>query len=692
MEIFCYIFNRRIDLYPIVSQNCNQMKNKVSFPFLLMVSLLFQSNLIAQEKIKFGKIDKAQLKMTRYEQDSSAHAVVLSDIGNVRFVYDQMSGNGFQIHFERHKRIKIFDEKGLDYANVEIRLYEQGTQEEKLTNFKAITYNLNGNEIEKTKFSNSAMYREQADKNWSVRKAALPGVKDGSVIEYRYTVVSDFLFNIDDWYFQSTIPIVWSEYEITVPEYFYYNKTFRGYEFGDIIINTEKNVSDGIQIRGSTQTIDYRSTVYHWASQHVPAFHLEPYSTTPKNYLGRVEFELSRYEIPGVVSKNYNTSWEDINDKLMFYDEFGGQLNKANLVATRVQAAVNEGDEPVQKIGKIFEYVKKNYQWDGNYRKFVTISLRHVQNKGGGSSADINFMFMAMLRAAGLQVDPILVSTRSNGFINPVHPSQSQFNHVIAGVHLGEDILLVDATHQLLPATLLPPNSINDRGRLISKKGSYWVNLNAKRPYKKVVQAKVGLGEAMTLEGSIKSALTDYAAYNFRVACSKKDSETDYLKGLEEAHEGLEILEHSFENLSNVYERVKCDYEVKITDQLVDGGDMMYFSPMLYYGIDENPFKLEQRNYPVDYAYPINETYVLQFDIPEGYEIEELPESTRLALPDKTGFFSYSANAVANQVQIRSIFKINKSIFIPDEYLALKEFYNLIVEKHGEQIVLRKKT
>jgi hypothetical protein len=376
----------------------------------------------------------------------------------------------------------------------------------------------------------------------------------------------------------------------------------------------------------------------------------------------------------------------------LFYDEFGGQLNKANLVAIQVQAAVNEEDEPVQKIGKIFEYVKKNYQWDGTYRTYVTISLRNVQNKGAGSSADINFMLIAMLRAAGLDVDPILVSTRSNGFINPVHPSQSQFNHVIAGVHLGEDILLVDATQKLLPVNLLPPNSINDRGRLISKKGSYWVNLNAKTPYKKVVQAKLGIGEDMALEGSIKSALTDYAAYSFRIDCSKKDSESDYIKEVEQEHEGLEILEHSIENLTNIYERVNCNYKVKINDQVVDGGDLMYLSPMLYYGIDENPFKLEERNYPVDYAYPINETYVFQLDIPEGYEVEDLPESTRLALPDKTGFFSYSANSVANQVQIRSIFKINKSIFIPDEYKALKEFYNLIVEKHGEQIVLRKKT
>ena len=59
-------------------------------------------------------------------------------------------------------------------------------------------------------------------------------------------------------------------------------------------------------------------------------------------------------------------------------------------------------------------------------------SLRNVMNKEKGSSAEINMILIAMLRSAGLNADPVILSTRSNGSLNQNSAMMQQFNYLVA--------------------------------------------------------------------------------------------------------------------------------------------------------------------------------------------------------------------------------------------------------------------
>ena len=671
------------------------MKTKLLLSlFLFYFCFFLTSPLIAQVKPKFGKIDKAELEMNSFAQDTAAHAVVLFDIGNVNFVFDRVGDNGFQIHLDRHVRIKILDQNGFDWGDVEIAMFEQGAAKERVANIKGMTYNIQDGNVEKIKLTNKDIFTEQIDKNRSRKKFALPGIKEGSIIEYRYTLVSDFLYKLDDWIFQSSVPVQWSEYKAVIPDYFYYNKTFKGYEFGEMVINESSTQSDAIDFGGG-ERMDYVANVYHWGYKNIPAFKLEAYSTTPKNYVARVEFELSSINVPGQLSKNYNETWEGINTQLMTSEDFGGQLNKVGLVKEDTERLIASLETPAERIGAIYEYVKGSMAWNGEYRMFLSGNMRKVCKERKGNSADINFVLINMLKAADLEAYPLLVSTRTNGFINFAHPSMSQFNHVIAAVVLDGQYLLLDAAHNLLPAHVLHPNNLNDRGRLIhpQAQASQWITLNAGAKYKEVTQATLKLTDEGVLEGTIKNLYRDYAAYVFRSRYQGADSEEDFVAEFQSNNEGLEISNHSFENLDDIYKRVTCSYDVVINEKAIDAGDLLYFSPMLFYATEENPFKLEERKYPVDYSYPIEKTFAFQISLPDGYAVEELPEGVNMALPEKGAQFSYSVDVKNdNTLHVTSRLKINKSIFISDEYAALKEFYNIMVDQHAAQVVLRKKT
>lgn len=668
------------------------MKTKIEYPFFLACLFIFLiPSLSAQIKPKFGKIDLESLEMTTYEQDTGAHAVFLFDIGYARIEYDKSGDNGWQVHMDRHVRIKILDQNGLEWGDVELGQYQSGSNKEKVGSIKAMTYNIENGTIEKTKMSNKDIFTEKIDKNRSKVKFAMPGIKVGSVIEYKYTLISDYIYSFNEWQFQTSIPVIWSEYRTRIPDYFIYNKTFKGYDFGEMVINEQSQQPDGIDFGGGDR-IDFVSNTNHWGYKNIPAFKLEAYSTTPKNYLSRVDFELSSYNVPGQMTQSFNQSWEDINRKLLTAEDFGGQLNKLGVVKEEARTLTANLEKPMEKIGALYEYVKGAIAWDGDYRMFINESVRKAYKEKKGSSADINFVLINMLKAAGLDAHPVLVSTRTNGFINYAHPSIKQFNHVIVAVMLGERYLLLDATHNLLPATILHPDNLNNKGRLIHPESSNWIGLDAQAKYRKVTQAKLQLTEDGSLEGNLKYLYQDYAAYAFRNSYHSAENEAEFIEEMQTENEGLEIQEFKFENVDNIYERITCNYDVTINEKAIDAGDLMYLSPMLFYGTEENPFKLDDRKYPVDYSFPLENICSFQISIPEGYTIEELPEGVNLSLPEKGAQFTFSVKANNNLIQVTSRLKINKSIFISEEYAGLKEFYNLIVDKHAAQVVLKKKT
>ncbi|RZK31118.1 MAG: DUF3857 domain-containing protein [Hymenobacter sp.] len=170
---------------------------------LLATTAHAQTAPVKTPELKFGKPEPADFDAKNFVADSAAKAVVLYDHGTTRF---HLKGMSFQMETERTTRIKILKKSGYDYATVEIPLYHRETDEEKISSLKGFTYNEVGGKIEKVKLDGSNMFSEDRTKNVRVRKFTLPNVREGAVIEYTYTVTSDFLFNFQDWTFQREIP------------------------------------------------------------------------------------------------------------------------------------------------------------------------------------------------------------------------------------------------------------------------------------------------------------------------------------------------------------------------------------------------------------------------------------------------------------------------------------------------------
>ncbi len=668
---------------------------KSLFPLLFAISF---HSFAQKAPIKVGDIPMEDMKMTIYPKDSSAVAVILADYGDSQITYDQSTG--FNVTFERIRRIKILKKEGYKWANFEIPLYGSQGKDETYSGLKAYTYNLEGGKIIETKMKSDAVFKEQTNENWKQIKFTLPNVTEGSILEISYKVSSPYWVNLHDWEFQSTIPTRLSEYRTKIPEYFSYQKYMQGYvslrvnestnaQKSITITSSERSEGSNVRTSFSNDKIDYLEAQSRWAAYEVPAFKEEPHMGSYKDYLSKINFELASVQMPNQTVKSYLGSWEVVNRQLLEAEDFGGVVQRSAFLNKKIEDLTTGISEANQKIAAIYNYVKENVEWDKTNRKFTDGNFKKVLDEKKGSSAEINLLLTSMLRKAGFSADPVLISTRDNGTVREEIAMSTQFNYVICAVTANEKTFLLDATDRSLPLNILPERCLNGRGFVVSKNNYRWVNLYPNFKSKSVTSVDLALDSEGILKGKIVINNDGYDAQRVRIKYQSK-GEAEYLKSLSESF-SWQLQKSEFENISKISESVKEIHEVILGSHVQIAGDIIYLNPILKDRVETNPFKLEKREYPVDFKSPFEKILTGKITLPEGYFIDEMPKPKIMVLPNNAGKYTYSVAQLGNAITITNLLSINKSLFAQTEYETLREFFNQIVAKQTEQIVIKKK-
>lgn len=679
---------------------------KLSPPLIICIilSLCFFNNLrlAAQEipEFKFGKLGKEDILNSKFEADSGAHAFYLFDSGTSYIIYDNTEG--FRILNTRHCAIKILSKSGYDYASFEIPLYHENNSpmEEKVIKIKAVTYNIIGDKITETDLSKKDIFNEKENENWSKTKFTMPDVKEGSVIEVEYVISSDFLWNLPTWQFQRDIPCKWSILETRIPEYFNYSKEMKGYIrlyhsetnslHGNInLVSIDRNVSkQGVtrQMNNENITFDVAQTIL--VAKDVPAFDPEPYIDAPINYISTISFELQSTNFPNQPMKFFTTTWEQVGQSLNDSESFGRQLSAVGSSKDKVEELKIGELTEIEKAEAIYNFVKSNTKWDRRVTKYCD-NVKQVLKNGVGTSGDINILLINMLDAAGLDVNPVLLRTRSDGKIPFTHPSLSSLNYVIAAVKTGDKILLLDATEDEVPFNFLPVRCLNDRGILLKRDDKIeWINLTGLGMSRYITFATLKILENGDIDADIVQRREGHFAIDRRIELDVDKEQI--IKNFQEENEGFSVTLFDTKNIDNPSLQLEEHVAGTIADKVVLAGDMMYFNPCLYEKYGENPFKIEKREYPVDFAHPWENRIVQTFVIPEGWKVESLPTSISIKLPDNDGKYIYSIQTVGDKIIFSQSFSISNPLILPDKYLILKEFFKQVVDKQQEQIVLKK--
>ena len=157
-----------------------------------------------------------------------------------------------------------------------------------------------------------------------------------------------------------------------------------------------------------------------------------------------------------------------------------------------------------------------------------------------------------------------------------------------------------------------------------------------------------------------------------------------------EEKNNVEIENFKIANKNAIGKAINRNIKFRSEDLVEEINGKLYIEPLLILAQHTNPFKLEERKFPVDFITPWKDKNTVSIQIPDGYTVSSLPETLAIALPENLGVFKYQVTQTGNKIKTMSILQINKSTITPQYYLVLKDFYGQLVKKQSEKIVLVK--
>jgi hypothetical protein len=662
---------------------------------LLLIAVLafFVFPATAQEKseYKFGKVNPGHFKET-YPLAANENAIVLADIGKSQIV-DNPKG-GFSLEFKRYTRIKILNKNGYDVANIQIPLYSGTSAEEELENLKAVTYNLENDKVTETKLDKSAVFKDKINKHLIIKKFTFPNIHEGSIIELEYRILSDFLFNLQPWDFEGDYPCLWSEYNVSIPECYYYVKSSHGYL--PFYINKESDRLAMITFvdgggAGATEriTTNLNYTDYRWVIKDIPALKEEGFTTSMRNHRTRIEFQLAGLRLP-FTPRDIMGTWPQMTRALLKDDDFGYQIKRDNGWLNEVMPSVlKNATNEVEKAQNIYSYIRDNYTCTNYSSLYLDKPLKNLIRVRSGNDAELNLLLIAMLDKANISADPVILSTRTHGYVHTTYPLLNRFNYVIARVVINDKVYFLDASRPMLGFGKLDYNLYNGQARVVND-----MAMRVEFSADSLLESSYSLLTISNDEnGNMVGTMNKIPGYFESVEVRKslkEDGKEKYFNEIRQKFDGnLEMDDKNIDSLDKYDQPVVIRFGFDIKH---DKADMMYFNPMFTEAWKENPFKSAKRVYPIEMPYAQDEDYLMNLEIPAGYEISELPQSIRIKLNEQgDGFFEYLISEANGTISFRSHIKFKRALFQSEEYESLREFYNLILKKHSEQIVFKKK-
>lgn len=662
----------------------------------LLLFFLFALGTQAQN-FKYGKVSKDEVMETSHPDDKDANAAVL--LREQKTYFEILRNFEFSVVTEVHERIKIYTKDGFDWANKEIFLFHKDGETEKIEELEAVTYNIRNGKLTEEDLQKNGIFEEKVNDYNSKVALTMPAVVEGSVIELKYKVRSPFWSVIDKVALQETVPVNKVQVSVAVPGFFGYKLHFNPkspiiFEVENKVKSTSANVVHSDVPRGrqsmpsQTTGITYEENVYIIEKEDIPALRPEAHVGYLPSHAASVEMELQYIAFPDSPVKNYALTWEGVAESIYKEGKYQEEISNVRPYEEDLKALLKGVVKPEEKARAIYKFVKEKVKWNGYYGFITENGIRKAYKDGEGNVGDINVLLTSMMNYAGLEADPVLLSTEKNGI--PLYPTRNGFNYVICSVNLLGQQYLLDATEQNADFGELPARARNWRGRRITDQGrSDWVDLMPKKKSTSKTVLNLTFDEDLALTGKTVSIFNGLYAKSYRDRFSGM-AQDSYLPFLESEKRNIEIADLLVKNENAIGTDIQESFNFVLKDELQNINGRIYFQPLFFERIEDNPFKAESRTLPIYFDFPKADITMVNIKIPEGYAVESIPESAVINFGDGDGSYRFMVIQNGQYLRVESQLEWNHLVFTPEAHSNMKEFYNRIVEKNSEAIVLKK--
>ena len=636
---------------------------KKSILALLATFSLFHRASAQDKFIEFGQVRHDEMKLKECSFDKSADAMILLDHA-VAYFNDENN-----LITERRIRLKILKEKGVERGDIRIPFYSEGDFEN-IYNIEAVVFTPTADgDFEQKTLERKNIFTRQVNKLYSLVTFALPNVQVGSIIDYRYRSQMRSYGGLRSWEFQSDIPVVTSFYELS---------PLKNSEFS---YKVYKMPQFPIQIIPNKEAGKIR-----FIMQNVPGLRDEVYTTTPRSFLQRVNFQFASYT--NFIGKtNYTNTWQKLSQEMLDQRSFGSQAGK-DLSSAPFLKDLSPTLSKLEKLKQVFDFVRANIVWNHVYTPFSEDGVKTTLEKKNGNSGDINLLLVSLLRSAGVEAYPVLVSDRDHGIVDTLYSYLGQFNKVVAYATVDGRQYTLDGTDTRTPFFLVPPSLVNTTGFLVDKKRSgfvYFNNLPQKQQERILISGIVNGNGRMDAKAEV--AEFEYA----KLAKENKfrNEKTRFLDDLIKPHSFIKVDSFDIRGLES--DSAALQQDISFHCNLKKSGGFYLLNYNLFTGFNENPFITQYRFTDIDFGTKYSCTLIGNFALPDGFSAEALPANKMLVSPDKTLSVIRQMQLFGNMLSVKAVIEIKRELYEADEYNDVKLFFREMVELLNEPVLLKEK-
>ena len=658
---------------------------------------------VVAQQMKYGKPSDEELRMTVYEADSSAEAVVLCRLTEVVYTIQQSS---FLLDYKERFRIKVLKPEGVRFAKVVIP-YQQmvsintigGTKvtakalpkpggssdsyfegegvsmvegvfgadaDESVEDIRAVAVNMDGSKAVKTHLKKSDIVKTKIDEHNYQVEFTVPNVKEGTVIDVEYSIHSPLFWQLRDWHAQCEIPVVFARLDMDIPSYLIYNIEDHGIQRLTYTCNAGsmkfKLVNDPL-----SNPVTIVTNHYIYTGRNLKGMPKDDYVWNVNDYCAGVTAELKTYRLPGMSEMDFARTWEQIDEMILGADPFNLQLNAHSPLQQELQEAhIQDIANQQERAAAVYQLVMKHVTWNGKYELWPQ-PTKEVLQQGTGNNADINMLLIQSLKDVGLEATPVVLRSRDQGKMPYNFPSYQKLTTFVVGIkQSAQQYAYVDASSadgwlNVLPATLLV-----ERARLILKdKKSQWVNLQKISRSQTTAIVEATLSADGVLSGTQTTLYRGLAAACYHAQQRANGGQSAFA--------------------------AEATDSVPFTIRGEVSGNKISVCPFRTAPIAENPFKAGKRLMPVDFPCEEMQQITVNITLPEGYVLESSQKPISVSTPDKGITGRYSVSSYGGKVQVQYLFNVSKVSHSNSNYEALRDIFSIFADYGKASIVVVKK-
>lgn len=641
--------------------------------------------IFAQYKfLELPKLDNSDLKAATYAKNPNEAAEILYKS------YHYYITDG-ELNLDVVSRVKIFKKDQAEkFLNQEIYTYDgKNNKSERVTSLKVLTYNLVNDKVETTTVERNSKYKSKESKNYTVTKFAFENVKDGSVVEYRYSVLSPYVSSVDKITVEDNVPTRRFDYVLDFPKYLGFNIDYKG-----SLTPKNRDVADKNIYGGEYYT-------YRFGFENVAPYRDEKYVHNLDNYRTSIRAELNSTNItrtdasaPGSIStggfKSYAITWTDIRKQLYESEYFGEQLKKKSLVKDLLPADIKNISSPQEKAAAIQKFVEKNYTWNSYFTVGAENGkgIRNLVETKVGSSGEINLLMILLMRSAGLDAQPVVLSTIGRGHLLDHSPSLNQLNYVLAILDLDGKPVIYDATSKMMLPNLVRPAALNYNGYLMTDKEAKKVNIFCTGKSTTYLTVDAKLNQDGTVAGNFSDRDTQlYAMMN--------NEKYDEDKGAYQKESYKDRYTFPFSNiktelLDNNDFQTSFEFD---SDSFVDGiGSKLVFNPLLFLYNKSHQFdQSDERRSPIELYTGYDKIKKVTVTLPDGYVFENVPKSKKFRTEDSAIQYVYKVTQEGNKLTVETTTTVEDPVYPKEYYPAFKQIFDNITKMEGQVVTAVKK-